>query len=148
MIDKNKENADYNAKYANWNKGYDDIFLEISEIREIQNKTLFDLNNKGLMLNKYYSRIRGLYTTLAHQVIDRALLQKQLDKIENVLFSDKYIKGIQDGSNTREIDLKIYRALRLYFQMMCESFSKNGLTMKVIKEQKDDPYTAVMRGYN
>lgn len=146
-MEKSKE-YDYNSKFANWNKGFDDIFDEIREIREIGNKVLFDYKNDNLLLNLYCSRIIGLFSTHSHYVLDRDKLALQLNKIENVLFSDKYLTSIKNNTNPTEQQIKITKALRLYFQLICESFSKNGLTMKIIKEQKDDPYQSVLRGYN
>lgn len=143
----NAEN-DYNAKYANWNAGYEDLFAQIKEIRHIGNLALFDFKNNNLLLNQYYSRIAGLFSSHAHYVIQRELIKKQLIKIEDVLFSQKYKDSITNQTNSTQQQIKILRDLRYFFQLMCESFSRNGLTMKIIKEPKDDPHNAVMRGYN
>jgi len=133
-------------KYANWNSGYEDIFKQIIDIREIGNILLFDVSNKNLLLNKYYSKINGLFITHGHYVIEREDITLKLKKIELVLFSQKYLKSVEVGTNPREQHLKILSSLNSVFQLICESFSKNVLTMKVIikrrKASDDETLTA------
>jgi len=134
-FERNNSMSETEIKFANWNSGYEDIFSQIIEIREMGNLLLFDTDNKNLSLNKYYSKISGLFLTHGHYVIDYDKIKEQLRLIELVLFSDKYLNSVRDGTNSRIQHLKILRDLKSFFQNICESFSKNGLTMKVITKR-------------
>ncbi|MCK4500287.1 hypothetical protein KAU11_07305 [Candidatus Babeliales bacterium] len=135
-FDFKRGNSEADIKYANWNSGYEDIFNQIIEIREMGNLLLFDTQNENLLLNKYYSKISGLFITHGHYVIQQEGIKLQLDKIESILFSNKYLNSVKDKTNTRDQHLKILKDLKIFFQLICESFSKNGLTMKIIIKRR------------
>lgn len=129
-------NSSGETKYANWNKGYDDLFEEITEIRALGNKVLFDFKNTNLLLNQYYAKISGLFDTHGHYVVNEDEIEIKLSKIGDVLFSEKYLDRIKSGTNSLPQQIKITRDLKKMFKEMCKSFSKNGLTMKVIITKK------------
>ena len=129
-------NSESDIKFANWNAGYEDIFSEIIAIRTMGNTLLFDTKNKGLLLNTYYARVSGLFLTHGHYVIEQEDIKRDLAKIESVLFSEKYMTSVTNGVNPVDQHFKIMNTLKKAFQLICESFSKNGLTMKVIIRKK------------
>lgn len=130
-------NTDNEIKFANWNSGYEDMFKQIVEIRDIGNKLLFDVDNKGLLLNTYYSRISGLFITHGHYIVkDHDRIKSKLFNMEQVLFSNKYLTSVKNGTFNTDKNKKMMQDLKEFFQIICESFSKNGLTMKVIIKRK------------
>ena len=128
------KNKDNNAeiKYANWNDGYVDLFREIKEIRSMGNTLLFDIDNKELLLNTYYSRVNGLFLTHQHYVVNRDFIAKKLELIGTSIFKKEYLKKCKNGTLNYDKYVKTKTDLMGFFQQMCESFSRNGLTMKVI----------------
>jgi len=133
---------DLNPRFANWNNGYVDLFEEIREIRGLLNKSMFDFNNKNLFVHQLYSKIRGLFTTHKHYIIDSDRLSVSLNSIENILFTTTYFKN-QNKTLDINKQIQIIQILRSNFELMCESFSLNGLTPKVEKTYKPDYKKAV-----
>lgn len=142
-----KQDYTYDPKFANWNKFYDDLFQEIAEIRDIGHKTLLDFNNNEGYLLKYYSRIANLFSTHKHYINDDEEIQKELIKIEDVIFSAKYINAVSKGKNSPEQHKKITRGLRKAFTSMCSSFSANGISVKVSGKKNRDKGKAILEGY-
>lgn len=130
---KNNENE---IKFANWNQGYEDIFAEIREIREKVELAMFDMKNKSGMLTVLYSRVKGLFLTHGHYVITQQEIQKKLDDIHTILFSDRYKYAVKENINSQEQHNIMLSALEKIIQQICESFSKNGLTMKIIIKKR------------
>ena len=143
-----KKDMSYDPKFANWNKFYDDLFLEISQIRELGHKALLDFNNNNGFLLSYYSRITNLYSSHRHYINKDEIMIKELLKIEDVIFSAKYLKAIEKKNNSKEQHVMIIRALRGLFANMCSSFSANGISVKVSGKKKRNPKEAILEGYD
>jgi len=138
----------YDPKFANWNKFYDDLFEEITYIRGQGHKALLDLNNSGGYLLNYYSRITNLFSTHKHYINNVDKIEKVLLKIEDVIFSDEYLKAVHKNNNSKKQHVKIIRGLRNSFADMCESFSDNGISVKVSGKKKKDKGKAILEGYD
>jgi len=144
-----KEEYNYKPEFANWNKFYDDLFTEIAEIRLIGNKALFDTKNTELSLNLYYSRIQNLYSTHSHFINDTLIVGKELQRIEDFLFSDKYLSAVRNKNlSIFKTQRSILIKLRNIFTLMCASFSSNGISVKVIGVKRRDPSKAILEGYS
>jgi len=143
-----KKDYTYDPKFANWNRFYDDLFQEIAEIRNVGNKALLDFNNQGGYLVNYYGRIVNLFSTHKHYINNEAEIEKQLNIIEDTLFSPKYVDAVLRKKNSGVQHIKIMRALRKAFTDMCESFSSNGISVKVSGKKKRDKGKAILEGYD
>lgn len=128
----NKPYESSEPKFANWNKWYDDLFQEQKEIRAVGVIVMSDLNNHKYSLQYYCSRVSNLFSTHKHYIETSEKVQKELDKIEEFLFSDAYIiaKG-QNAKSVRTSELRTFKTLKGIFTTMCEDFSKQGLSVRV-----------------
>ena len=132
MYDKYKEFESYSPEFRKWDDWYNDLFREQREIRNIGTMLLLDLNNKEYSLQLYYSRIVNLFSTHKHYIEDTEILDKELNKMEDFLFSEKYLNSKANNHNSvRKSELVILKQLRKIFTKMCEDFSKKGLSVKV-----------------
>jgi len=126
------DNTDYNTRYANWNKFFEDLENEIKLIRNVGNELLFDFDSKALLLNKYYSLITNLYSTHKSYILDSGKIKTKLDKIEDTLFSNKFLTAIsKNPESIKELRIKMIRVLREIFSKMCNDFSVMGLRPKI-----------------
>lgn len=141
-----KQDYTYDPKFANWNKFYDDLFLEISVIREKGNKALLDFNNNGGYLLSYYSSIVNLFSTHKHYINNADKLENELHKIENILFGAKYLILVKKKQNSPEQHKNIIRGLRKVFTEMCTDFSSNGISVRVEGTKKYNPGEAIQKG--
>jgi len=142
-----KTDYTYDPKFANWNRFYDDLFLEIAEIRKAGHSALLDIGNKNGQLLIYYSRVLNLFSTHKHFVTDEDTLESTLSNMGGTLFSPKYIKAQSDGKFDSVQHKKIYDALQGVFTSMCSSFSNNGISVKVSGKKKRDKGKAILEGY-
>ena len=128
------------VKFANWNHFYNDLTKQISEIRESGHLVLFVPKE----VNQYYSRITNLYSTIEFAITDKDIIHK-LDKIEENIFSDRYIKDLKYGKVTK-YQRTIISCLRKIFTQICNDLSESGLIPKVMTSKKDNrPGAAKMR---
>lgn len=141
-----KQDMIFDPKFANWNKFYDDLFLEISAIRTLGHKSLMDIKNSNGFLLNYYSRITNLFSSHYHFINDNIKIQKELENIEDILFSSKYAQAVKNNSNSITQHVKITRGLRNIFSLMCKSFSDNGISVKVSGKVKYNPGQAIQNG--
>lgn len=128
----NKSFESYDPKFANWNKWYDDLFEEQKTIRSIGVALLGDYNNNKYSLQLYYSKIVGLFSTHKHYINESDEMKKELESIEDFLFSEKYLKNkSHNPKSVRQSEIKALKNLRNIFTKMCEDFSEKGLSVKV-----------------
>jgi hypothetical protein len=130
----NNNFMEYDPKFANWNKFYDDINQEITEIRRIGNRVLYDVDNTDLYICRYFTRIDNFFSTHGHYIVNtksRNTIKKKLDILQIFLF-EKFIPTVKENPRAVEKSkIKAYNNLKNIFSIMCANFSTIGLTVKI-----------------
>lgn len=133
-----KEEFNKDVKFANWNGWYNDLTTEIAEIRKYGHLVMFDPKQ----VNHYYSRIVNLVSTIEWAIDDTKTINSNLDKIEDNIFSERYLKDLEVKTVT-EYQRKVVKRLRRILAKVCNDLSDGGLLPKVEKTKVDRRPSAV-----
>ena len=130
---KNQE-MDTDVGFANWNSFYTDLTTEISEIRKLGYLVLFNPKQ----VNHYYSKIVNLFSTISWALDETKgnQITKKLDKIEENIFSTKYLNDLKNTHITT-YQRYIIKVLRETIKSICLELSNAGLLPKIKRTVKD-----------
>jgi len=129
-----KEEITKDVKFANWNSWYTDLTEQIKETRNLGYIVLFDPKQ----VNHYYSKIVNLFSTIKWAIDDSETIAKQLQEIEDNIFSSKYLTDLQANKKITKYQRIIIKKLRVILQKICSDLSDGGLLPKVERTAKDN----------
>lgn len=132
------------VKFAIWNKFYNDLEQEITNVRNLG----FELMRNPNLIHIYHSRIINMFSSYKYYIINYKEMEEKLNEIEDIIYSENYIKDIQKNRINSKYQREIIKKLRNIYSEMCANFTEKNLRPKVIRTKKYDETDAILDNGN
>lgn len=136
-----KQQIELDARYSNWNGWYMDTFEHIKSIRNIGGNLLLEPKDN---IHRYYSGVLNIFSTHSSYITDEKKIKKQLDKIQDKIYSKDFHTNLKEDVINAET-VKVIKELIDIFTHINNSFSRHGITPKINKKVIDDPGDAIIK---
>ena len=136
-IPQKKEDYDKSSEWKNWLVFINNTHNKLDELEEIGSKAYFDKK----YLNLFFAKLDMFIAVRSSYLDDPEEVILKLSKVGSAIFKPKYIKDLNDGfisANLQEFQYKCMRSLNTIFRSVCIELSNSEIIPKVkkIKKQK------------
>lgn len=129
---------DIQLEWKNWAQYINNTTMLLDQLGEISNKAYFDIE----YINLFFSKLKTFSITRKPYIIDYTYIEKELDKVGDVIFSSNYLNDLRDKKKSPKIislQYKVMKRLNNIFSKIVESLSMNQIIPKTTKVDNHTP---------